>query len=91
MVPFSSIQRVFLECSKTNKNTIPPFDFNLFNPMGEIDLIKAKIIEFEPSLDWSKDEYELPDEMCDEDLNELYSAYNYMIIEKIKKKVYKRQ
>jgi len=89
LLPFSSIQRVFIENFKENRNTPCPFDFNIFNPMAEIDIIKAKIIDYKPSLAWSKDECDLPDDLSDEDLGELYVRYNHMLLNKIKKNVYK--
>lgn len=90
LIPFASIQRVYLENFNEDKVTLCPFNFGTFNPMAEINIIKTKIVDHKPSLIWSKIEYDLPKHLSDEDLVELYSGYNYMLIEKIKKIVYNR-
>jgi len=88
LIPYASIQRTFLENYLINKETLHPFDFSHFNPIVEIDILKNKIIENCPKLNWIKNECELPKNLSDDDWAEIYARYNYMIIEKIKKIVY---
>lgn len=91
LIPYAAIQRAFLENYIINKETPRPFDFSHFNPIIEIDILKDKIIEYHTKLNWIKAECDLPQNLCDDDWAEIYARYNYMVIEKIKKIVYKHQ
>lgn len=90
LIPYASIQRTFIENIKINSGTPPPFDMRCFDPLLEINVLQDKIIEYCPKFLWIKTECDLPQNLCDDDLAEIYARYNYMLIEKIKKIVYKR-
>lgn len=89
LIPYAAIQRTFLENYLINKETPHPFDFSHFNPIVEIDILQDKIINCSNKFKWIKQNCELPQNLCDDDWAEIYARYNYMIIEKIKKIVYK--
>lgn len=90
LIPYASIQRTFIENAKINSEIPPPFDSRCFDPLSEIDVLQDKIIEYYPRFLWIKTECDLPQNLCDDDWEELYARYNHMIIEKIKKRVYGR-
>lgn len=91
LIPYASIQRTFIENIKINSETSSPFDMRCFDPLLEISVLQDKIIEHYPKFLWIKTECDLPQNLCDDDWAEIYARYNYMVIEKIKKIVYKHQ
>lgn len=87
LVPYASLQQAFLENYKINKQINPPFDLSTVNPLIEIEIIKDKIIKSVPNCMWLKEQCIIPNSIPDDDISEIYSRYNYMCIEKIKRKI----
>lgn len=85
LTPFASIQKVYQDNLRVSEETARPFDMRQFSPLREINIIKREIRKIDGKLEWINGSCYTPEELSDEDSSEIYSRFQYMLIEKVKK------